>query len=230
MKKIAILQSNYIPWKGYFDLIGSVDEFVLYDDMQYTKNDWRNRNLIKTPNGPAWLTIPVRQESLAQTIRETRIANPLWHKQHWKTLAQNYAKAAHFKEYKDVFEELYLGATETSLCAINRKFIQAINGLLGIDTIIRCSSEFTLAPGKSERLLELCQKLGGTTYLSGPAASDYLEVPIFTAAGIEVEWMDYSGYPEYTQLFPPFEHGVSIVDLLFNEGGNAPKFMKGAHR
>ena len=230
MKKIAILQSNYIPWKGYFDLIGSVDEFVLYDDMQYTKNDWRNRNLIKTPNGPAWLTIPVRQETLAQTIRETRIATPLWHKQHWKTISQNYAKAAHFKEYKDFFAELYRTATEEYLSEINRKFLLAINGLLGIATTIRCSSEFTLAPGKSERLLELCKTLGATTYLSGPAAGDYLDVALFTAAGIEVEWMDYRGYPEYTQLFPPFAHGVSIVDLLFNEGGNAPKFMKGAQR
>ena len=230
MKKIAILQSNYIPWKGYFDIIRSVDEFVLYDDMQYTKNDWRNRNKIKTRNGLEWITIPVRQESLAQTIRETKIANPLWHKQHWKMLAQNYAKAAHFKEYKDIFEELYLGATETYLSEINRKFILAINGLLGIATTIRCSSEFTLAPGKSERLLELCRSLGATTYLSGPAAKEYLDAAIFAEAGIEVEWMDYSGYPEYTQLFPPFEHGVSIVDLLFNEGRNATKFMKGAPR
>ena len=230
MKKIAILQSNYIPWKGYFDIIRSVDEFVLYDDMQYTKNDWRNRNKIKTREGLAWLTIPVRQETLNQTIRETKISNPVWHKQHWKTLAQHYAKAAHFKEYKDVFEELYLGATEEYLSEINRKFLLAINAMLGITTIIRCSSEFPLAPGKSERLLELCQKLGGTTYLSGPAAATYLEVPIFTAAGIEVEWMDYSGYPEYTQLFPPFEHGVSIVDLLFNEGKNAINFMKRVQR
>ncbi|MFA7381833.1 MAG: WbqC family protein [Desulfurivibrionaceae bacterium] len=230
MKKIAILQSNYIPWKGYFDLIGSVDEFVLYDDMQYTKNDWRNRNLIKTPNGPAWLTIPVRQETLSQTIRETRIANPLWHKQHWKTISQNYAKAAHFKEYKDFFAELYLGATEVYLSEINRKFLLAINGLLGITTTIRCSSEFVLAPGKSERLLALCRELGATSYLSGPAARDYLDTALFASAGISVEWMDYSGYPEYPQLFPPFAHGVSIVDLLFNEGANAPKFMKGAQR
>jgi len=230
MKKVAILQSNYIPWKGYFDIIGSVDEFVLYDDMQYTKNDWRNRNKIKTQKGLEWITIPVRVESLSQTILETRIANPAWHKQHWKMLAQNYAKAAHFKEYKEFFAELYLGATETWLSEINRKFILAINGLLGITTTIRCSSEFTLAPGKSERLLELCKTLGATTYLSGPAAATYLDAAIFAEAGIGVEWMDYSGYPEYTQLFPPFEHGVSSVDLLFNEGVNAPKFMKGVQR
>lgn len=226
MKKIAILQSNYIPWKGYFDLIRSVDEFVLYDDMQYTKNDWRNRNLIKTPNGPAWLTIPVRQESLAQTIRETRIADPRWATRHWKSIAQNYARATYFKEYRDAFEELYLNAAEPWLSEINRRFLLAVNSLLGITTTIRCSSEFTLAPGKSERLLELCKTLGATTYLSGPAARDYLDVAIFTEAAIEVEWMDYCGYPEYSQLFPPFAHGVSIVDLIFNEGANAINFMK----
>lgn len=226
MKKIAILQSNYIPWKGYFDLIRSVDEFVLYDDMQYTKNDWRNRNLIKTQNGPAWLTIPVRQESLAQTIRETRIADPRWATRHWKSIAQNYARAAYFPEYRDFFEELYRTAREEYLSEVNRRFLVAINSLLGISTTIRCSSEFTLAPGKSERLLELCKTLGATTYLSGPAARDYLDVAIFTETGIEVEWMDYSGYPEYPQLFPPFAHGVSIVDLLFNQGKNAVNFMK----
>jgi len=227
MKKIAILQSNYIPWKGYFDLIASVDEFVFYDDMQYTKNDWRNRNLIKTPQGPAWLTIPVRQESLAQSIRDTRIADQAWAGKHWKTMAQNYAKAAHFKEYRDFFAELYLErAGSPWLSEINQSFIRAINGLLGIDTVLRSSSEFTLAPGKSERLLALCRELGATGYLSGPAAKDYLDLGLFAEAGIKVEWMDYQGYPEYPQLFPPFAHGVSVVDLLFNTGKEAGRFMK----
>lgn len=226
MKRIAILQSNYIPWKGYFDLIASVDVFVFYDDMQYTKNDWRNRNLIKTPQGPAWLTIPVRQESLAQTIRDTRIADPAWAKKHWKTIAQNYARAAYFKEYRDFFAELYQGAVSPWLSEINQSFVRAINGLLGIDTVIRSASEFTLAPGKSERLLALCRELGATGYLSGPAAKDYLDTALFAAAGIEAEWMDYRGYPEYPQLFPPFAHGVSILDLIFNTGGQARHFMQ----
>jgi len=230
MKKIAILQSNYIPWKGYFDIIGSVDEFVLYDDMQYTKNDWRNRNKIKTQNGLQWLSIPVRQESLHQKINETKIIDPKWNINHWRSIAQSYAKAPHFKAYKDQFEALYMSATMETISEINRHFIDAICAMLEIKTVIRDSREFVLADGKSERLLALNQDLGATTYLSGPAAKDYLDESIFIAAGMKVEWMDYSGYSEYHQLFPPFEHGVSVIDLIFNEGENAKNFLKSSQK
>jgi len=224
--RVAILQSNYIPWKGYFDIIGSVDAFVLYDDMQYTKNDWRNRNKIKTQNGLQWLSIPVRQESLHQKINETKITDVKWNINHWRTLSQNYAKAPFFKAYKAEFEALYLSATSEYLSDINRHFLDAINAMLDIKTKIYDSREFVLAEGKSERLLALCQELGATTYLSGPAARDYLDESIFEKAGIAVEWMDYSGYREYHQLFPPFEHGVSVIDLILNEGENAKNFLK----
>ncbi len=226
MKKVAILQSNYIPWKGYFDIIGSVDAFVLYDDMQYTKNDWRNRNKIKTQNGLQWLSIPVRQESLHQKINETKITDPKWNINHWRSISQSYAKAPHFKAYKERFEALFLEAKSEYISDINRHFIEAINAMLGITTTLYDSREFVLAEGKSERLLALCQELGATTYLSGPAARDYLDEKIFTEAGMNVEWMDYSGYREYHQLFPPFEHGVSVIDLILNEGENAKNFLK----
>ena len=226
MKKVAILQSNYIPWKGYFDIIGSVDAFVLYDDMQYTKNDWRNRNKIKTQNGLQWLSIPVRQESLHQKINETKITDPKWNINHWRSISQSYAKAPFFKVYKERFEALFLEAKSEYISDINRHFIEAINGMLGITTKIYDSREFVLAEGKSERLLALCQELGATTYLSGPAARDYLDEKSFRDAGMNVEWMDYSGYAEYHQLFPPFEHGVSVIDLILNEGDNAKNFLK----
>ena len=226
MKKVAILQSNYIPWKGYFDIIGSVDAFILYDDMQYTKNDWRNRNKIKTQNGLQWLSIPVRQESLHQKINETKITDPKWHINHWRSISQSYAKAPYFTAYKERFEALFLEAKSEYISDINRHFIEAINAMLGITTKIYDSREFVLAEGKSERLLALCQELGATTYLSGPAACDYLDEKIFTEVGINVEWMDYSGYREYHQLFPPFEHGVSVIDLILNEGENAKNFLK----
>lgn len=226
MKKVAILQSNYIPWKGYFDIIGSVDAFVLYDDMQYTKNDWRNRNKIKTQNGLQWLSIPVRQESLHQKINETKITDPKWNINHWRSISQSYAKAPFFKVYKERFEALFLEAKSEYISDINRHFIEAINAMLGITTKIYDSREFVLAEGKSERLLALCQELRATTYLSGPAARDYLDEKIFRDAGMNVEWMDYSGYAEYHQLFPPFEHGVSVIDLILNEGENAKNFLK----
>lgn len=224
--RVAILQSNYIPWKGYFDIIGSVDAFVLYDDMQYTKNDWRNRNKIKTQNGLQWLSIPVRQENLHQKINETKIIDAKWNINHYRSISQSYAKAPHFKAQKEWLEALYMNATSEYISGINRHFIDAICEKLGITTKIYDSREFVLSDGKSERLLALCQELGATTYLSGPAARDYLDESIFKDAGIHVEWMSYGGYEEYHQLFPPFEHGVSVIDLILNEGDNAKNFLK----
>lgn len=226
MKKIAILQSNYIPWKGYFDLINMVDEFIFYDDAQYTKNDWRNRNKIKTSQGIQWLTIPVRQESLNQKIKDTKVIDKKWNIRHWRTICQNYIKAKHFKSYKDVFEDLYLNCNEEYLSQINYKFITTINKILDINTELRWSSEFNLIDGQTEKLLGICKDCNADIYLSGPAAKDYFNEDLAKKESIKVEWMDYSGYDEYTQLYPPFEHGVSILDLIFNEGENAKKFMK----
>ena len=225
-KKIAILQSNYIPWKGYFDLIQMVDEFVLYDNVQYTKNDWRNRNKIKTPNGTQWLSIPVRGESLTQLIQDTKVVNNNWRKKHWKTLLQNYSKTKNFKSFRDSFEQLYLEHNEEFLSEINLKFIRRINDILGIKTKISWGSDFNCEGNKIERLIAICEQAGADEYISGPAAKSYIDSNIFTSAGIKISWMDYSDYPEYNQLFPPFTHEVSILDLIFNEGPNATNYMK----
>lgn len=227
MKKIAILQSNYIPWKGYFDLINMVDEFIFYDDVQYTKRDWRNRNKIKTPNGLVWLSIPVEVKGkYFQKINETRVIDKDWAKKHWQSILHNYSKAKYFKNYKDIFEELYLNCNEEYLSQINYKFISTINRIFDINTKLRWSSEFKLIDGQTEKLLGICKDCNADTYLSGPAAKDYFNEDLATKENIRVEWMDYSGYDEYTQLYPPFEHRVSILDLIFNEGENAKKFMK----
>lgn len=228
-KKIAILQSNYIPWKGYFDLINSVDEFIIYDDMQYTVDDWRNRNRIKTGQGIQWLTIPVSKKGrLNKKISEIKVADARWTKKHWNTLTNAYAKADHFKEYAELFEDLYLNKANTleSLSEINFLFMTEINNILGISTNMRLSSEFDLGEGKTERLLNICRQTGADTYLSGPAARDYLDESIFTRDGINVQWMDYSNYPEYPQLHGEFEHGVTVLDLLFNTGREATRYMK----
>jgi len=224
--KTAILQSNYIPWKGYFDLINSVDEFILYDEMQYTKNDWRNRNKIKTPNGVQWLTIPVKQDALEQKINETKVFDQKWNIKHWRTLQQNYAKAPFFKHYKELFEHLYLTINSEYLSQINYLFITEICKELGIQTKLTWSDQYNYGDGKTERLVRLVQSTGGKEYLSGPAAKDYLNESLFNEAGIKVTWIDYSGYSQYYQLFPPFEHGVTILDLLFNEGPNASLYLK----
>ncbi len=227
MKKVAILQSNYIPWKGYFDMIALVDEFILYDDMQYTRRDWRNRNKIKTLNGLAWLTVPVEVKGkYFQKINETVISEAKWAKDHWATIKQFYSKAKFFKDYKDVFENFYLNSQEQLLSNVNYELIKMINEILGIKTKISWSSDYVLADGQTERLLNLVQQAGGTEYISGPAAKDYIVDSLFEDAGVKLTWMDYSGYPEYTQLYPPFEHGVTVLDLIFNEGPDATKFMK----
>ena len=181
-KKIAIIQSNYIPWKGYFDLINMVDEFILYDDMQYTRRDWRNRNKIKTPQGLQWLTIPVEiKGKFFQKIKDTRITDKKWNIKHWRTISQNYSKAKYFKDYKDIFEELYLACDEEYLSQINYKFITTINEILEIKTKLRWSSEFELVDGQTEKLLGICKDCNADIYLSGPAAKDYFNEEVSKA-------------------------------------------------
>jgi hypothetical protein len=230
-KKVAILQSNYIPWKGYFDLINLVDEFVLFDDMQYTRRDWRNRNLIKTRSGPHWLTIPVAVKgNYFQKIKDTQVSDAGWARRHWESILHNYSKATHFSRYRELFEHLYLGPQENFLSRINYIFLTAICKILGISTRISWSEEYTLVEGKTERLVGICKQAGATTYISGPSARDYIDETLFNNENISLEYTDYSSYPEYRQLFPPFEHGVSVIDLIFNEGPDAPKFMKSFSR
>lgn len=227
VKRVAIAQSNYIPWKGYFDLINLVDEFVLYDDMQYTRRDWRNRNLIKTPNGPLWVTIPVEVKGkYLQKIKDTTVSDHSWRQNHWRSVQHGYARAEHFKAYKDVFEDLYLNSSEVFLSQINYRFVTTICEILGIKTKITWSMDYRLIDGKSERLIDICRQAGGTEYVSGPAAKGYIDEQLFQNEGIRLRYMDYSSYPEYSQLYPPFEHGVSAIDLIFNEGPHATKFMK----
>lgn len=224
-KKVAIIQPNYIPWKGYFDIINMVDEFVIYDDVQYTKNDWRNRNKIKTNTGVIWVTIPVKH-SISQKIYDVTVLNKNWRKKHWSTISQNYSKSTYFKYYKIIFEELYLNSEEKYLTSINLEFILKINEILGILTNISCSHDYNLTEGRIERLIDLVKKVNGKEYISGPAAKNYINEKMFNENGIKLSWMDYNNYPLYNQLFPPFEHGVSILDLIFNEGPNAIKFLK----
>jgi hypothetical protein len=227
MKTVAIVQSNYIPWKGYFDMIAAVDEFILFDDMQYTRRDWRNRNQVKTPQGVQWLTLPVEVKGkYHQTIRQTRIIGTSWTGDHWKTLGQNYRRCRHFEEIASWLEPLYLGCDQQELSALNRRFIEAICGYLGIRTRIKNSWDYELIDGKTERLASLCQQAGATEYVSGPAARDYVDPSVFQRAGIGLTWFDYSGYPEYPQLWGEFTHGVSILDLLFNCGPASAQYMK----
>ncbi|MBC7810365.1 MAG: WbqC family protein [Burkholderiales bacterium] len=227
-KRVAIVQSNYIPWKGYFDLINMVDEFILFEDAQYTRNDWRNRNRIKSANGPIWLTIPVQISGrFGQRIRDAQVSNSMWATKHWKSILASYSRAPHFHLYRNTFETLYVQMSEeTYLSEINEGFIRAICRMLNIQTRISRTSNYELLNGKTERLISLCQQAGATAYISGPAAQVYLDEPQFAAAGIALSYMNYDDYPTYNQLYPPFEQSVSVIDLLFNQGPEAGKYMK----
>jgi hypothetical protein len=227
-KRIAIVQSSYIPWKGYFDLIRSVDEFVLLDDVQFTRRDWRTRNRIKTQHGLAWLTVPVHSKGrYLQLIQETRVADDGWASRHWATLESAYARAPFFRQYAPALETLY-GSRQSSerVSDINLAFITAICGVAGITTPITWSTSYAAPPGRNERLVEICRKAGATDYLSGPSAREYLYEGQFAEAGVRVSFADYGGYPEYPQVHPPFEHSVSMLDLLFCTGPDALKYMK----
>lgn len=227
MKTVVVLQSNYIPWKGYFDLVHDADLFVFYDDLQYTKNDWRNRNKIKTPKGAGWMTIPVGTDS-RRLICDVTIKDSAWQEKHWGLLKQHYGKCPHFARYRVFFEEVYLGRQWRNLSEMNQYLIRSISEeLLNIETEFRDSREYDLTGQKLDRLMELVTKAGADSYVSGPAAKDYIEPTRFTEAGIELVWKDYSSYPEYPQRFPPFEHGVSILDILFNVGLDAPWYIWG---
>jgi len=226
MSRVAVLQSNYIPWKGYFDLIGMVDTFIFYDDLQFTKNDWRNRNRIKTPNGTKWLSIPCGINT-NRLICEVELTDAKWQQSHWSIIYQSYGKAPYFKYYEDFVREIYLNVKWKSLSDLNQSIIRKIStDLLGFNTIFEDSRQYALEGQKAERLKHLLLLAGATNYLSGPAAQNYLDEKLFMDAGINVEWMDYNGYPEYDQLYPPFEHGVSILDLLFHTGPRARYYLK----
>lgn len=225
MKRVAILQSNYIPWKGYFDIISQVDLFIFHDDLQYTKNDWRNRNKIKTAQGLEWLTIPCGT-SEKRLICEVSLNDRLWQKKHWQRIKQSYQNAPFFKDFQDFFEDIYLSKAWTNLSELNQYIIQTISReYLGINTAFADSRSYYLTQKKADRVKELLEKCGATHYLSGPSAKDYLSVDFLAESGICLEWMNYNDYPEYPQLYGDFVHQVSVIDLLMNTGSQAIDFI-----
>ena len=227
MKTVAIIQSNYIPWKGYFDIIHDVDEFIFLDDVQFTKQDWRSRNMIKTSQGIKWITVPAGSD-LNRLIQEVEICNSSWQKNHWMQICHSYSKAQYFDQYRDFFEDVYLHKTWKNLSEMNQYLIVCISqDILDIKTVFSRSSDYAAEGKKQAKILDLLKKSAADCYVSGPAAKSYIVEDDFVSAGIKLIWKDYSGYPEYSQLYPPFEHNVSILDLLFNVGKDAPYYIWG---
>jgi hypothetical protein len=226
-RRVSIVQSNYVPWKGFFDLIGQCDEYVIFDSVQYVKRHWHNRNRIKTANGVQWLTIPVVSKGRSeQPINEVEIEKP-WADKHWRALELAYKRAPFFQHYAPAIKGWYeLADKKALLTDVNAVFLSGVCELLGLETRITRDTAYPAEGVKTERLLGIVRAAGADRYLSGPSARAYFDESAFRAAGVTLEWMDYQGYPEYPQLHGGFEHAVSVLDLLFNTGPDAPRYLK----
>lgn len=223
MKRVAILQSNYIPWKGYFDIIHDVDTFIFYDDVQYTTRDWRNRNRIKTAQGMQWLTIPVGSHVHRRVCDVTLPQDGAWAEAHWQRIQAAYRTAPCFELYREYVRDLYEGRSWASLSQLNQALVTGIcRDLLGVSTRFESSADYQPAGAKGVRILDLLKQAGADAYVSGPAARSYITDEAFAKAGIQVVWKDYTGYPEYAQVHGAFRHDVTILDLLFHTGPDAP--------
>jgi hypothetical protein len=225
--KCVILQPSYIPWRGFFHQIQRADLFIFYDDVQYDKHGWRNRNQIKTAQGKQWLTIPVHSAGATQglLIKDVKIdwSKP-WAKNHWKTLSFSYAKAPHLRTYAEICGSFYQRHDEF-LADFTIETTIALARELGIDqTRFMRASELNAGGEKTDRLIAVLKKVGATHYISGPSARDYIELEKFEQAGITLEYMEYN-YPEYPQLHSPFDPQVSILDLLLMTGPDAPNYI-----
>ncbi len=229
--KCVILQPSYIPWRGYFHQIEKADVFIFYDDVQYDKNGWRNRNRIKTAQGLQWLTIPVHTKgSVAEGIPINQINiswDKPWNVHHWRAIQFAYSKAPFFGKYRDLFEEMYarhpvLLADFTIQTTIELAEVLGITGT----RFLRSSDLENIEGEKTDRLISILHAVGADHYISGPSARDYIEAEKFEEAGIRLEYMTYD-YPQYGQLHGAFEPQVSIIDLLFMTGGRALEYITG---
>jgi hypothetical protein len=232
LKKVAILQSNYVPWKGYFDIIHDVDVCILYDCVQFTCNDWRNRNQLLVGGKKKWLTIPVRRMPLETPINRMEINNTsAWQDHHYHVIEENYREAPFLKETLALLEPFVAPAgmsqNWTKLSAFNQSLIRTLCRSLGIATELVDSAQLDLQGCATDRVLDAVKKVGGTFYLSGPSASDYLELAKFRAKEVDLVYKDYAGYPPYPQFSKTFDHQVSILDLLAQTGPRAPEFIWG---
>ena len=212
MKTCVISQSNYIPWKGYFQMIAEADVFVFYDTVQFTKRDWRSRNKIMTPRGPIWLTIPVGGNR-DRRIDEVTLPNGEWRENHIETVRRIYSYTEHIGDLESILEPIFTNEKIVLLSDFNQTIIRKISEYLEIDTVFMNSSDFEVEGDKTERLIRICKEVNADVYLSGPAAKNYIKNE-FDNSGIELKWMKYGPFEEYEQCGPNFSHEVSIIDTI----------------
>lgn len=231
--RISIAQPTYLPWLGYFDLLDQVDRFVLLDSVQFEKRSWQQRNRIKTPQGLAWLTVPVLVRGRqSQTIAEVNICEPEFWRDHLRAIELNYRCAPFFDRYYDELRRrIEMSVSTQSLPQLTISLLRWFAEVIGITTPMVRSSELPVRGKRTERLAQLCISLGASAYLSPFGSSEYLidELPVLTGRGIAVSFHHYE-HPVYRQMFPPFHSHACILDLLFNEGDNALQIIRSGRR
>jgi len=226
MIKIALLQSNYLPWKGVFDLINRVDTFVFYEGVQYTKRDWRNRNRIMTCQGLRWITVPVKTRGrFRQKLSDVKIdTRRNWQRKHYKSFLVNYSKAPFFDDYRWIIDDIYLNNKWSNLSELNIFSTKMLCETLGIKTELLKMAEIPSGGEKDEKIIAICKSLGAGSYVSGPSARRYIDPEKFRKNNIAIEYMNYE-YPVYKQLHGEFNHHVSVLDLIFNCGPEASSYI-----
>lgn len=226
--RIAILQPSYIPWLGYFDQINKVDTFVFYDDVLYTKNDWRNRNKIKTANGTAWLTIPVNTKNRLKDyllIKDVTLIDKNILKKHLKAIELNYKKSPFFKEFYSAIAPLF-NKEYRLLADLDIDIIKTISEFLGIKKVkfLRSSDLDIANENPTGRLIDICKKQKAICYLTGASAKNYLDEKMFKENDILLEYQEYI-HPAYKQQWGEFIPYLSIIDLLCNEGSSSSSIL-----
>ena len=227
--RIGIIQSNYIPWRGYFDFIDEVDLFIFHDDLQYTKGDWRNRNRIRTSRGLLWLSVPVHHRDSRQLIRDTEIDySSNWRKDHENQLRANYGHAPYLGDALEILAHAFTHRDRT-ISELNQRLIEAIATYLGIATPLRDFASYAITGQKTDRIIALCERAGASIYLSGPSAKSYLDEVALRRAGIALEYKSYD-YAPYPQQGAGFEGAVTVLDLIANCGPQAADFLSSRTR
>jgi len=223
------MQPIFLPWLGYFEQIAATDTFMFLDDVQYTKQDWRNRNRIRTKTGWMWLTVPVRKVGHDQRLSETLIDDEHWKRKHLKSLQQNYAKAPYYTEIMALIEP-HIRAPQLNLITLTEGMIESIASYLSVGRdFLRASAVPKNTNDRNERLIELCQHVGADCFFTGPSANEYLDLALFARHGITVVFQDYK-HPLYQQVFDGFESHMSVLDLLMNHGPRSANILLSSPR
>jgi len=222
--RAVVLQPTYLPWMGYFGMMDETDVFVFYDDVQFSVQSWQQRNKISASQGWMWLTVPIVRK-FGSRINDTRINNSTnWNKKHWESIRQSYSKTPFFEQFAPIFQEVYENEWEY-LTDLNTTLIKKIAGILGLQTKTVLSSELNIEGMKTERLVNMLKKIGADEYISGPGARDYIDVNSFEENNIKLYWYEFQ-HPVYPQIRGEFIPYLSVIDLLFNTGGEAIRYIR----